>query len=237
MAGRGSKQDGNQDGNQDGGQRGGSASGWEGGQRGGQGSRRPDLGFGSDDDGAADGGFGTELDAFNPADWQPRRPRRGKTPGEGAGSVTEIAAEKAGFRSREPVQPTWQKPPARKPEAVKPDAAKQNLAKQNLAKPDPVKQAPPEQAPRPLRRRRTGRNAQFNIKAKPETIDAFCAIADARGWGLGETLEKAVALMQQTWPGDAVPDTGPDTGLNSGLKSAPKTSLDGGPDNRRKSSR
>lgn len=49
----------------------------------------------------------------------------------------------------------------------------------------------------PVRRRRTGRNTQFNIKAKPETIEAFCAVADAHGWGLGETLEHAVALLQR----------------------------------------
>lgn len=54
-----------------------------------------------------------------------------------------------------------------------------------------------------LRRRRTGRNAQFNIKARPETIEIFCRIADAQGWGLGETLERAVELLQRehgsTW--------------------------------------
>jgi hypothetical protein len=49
----------------------------------------------------------------------------------------------------------------------------------------------------PVRRRRTGRNVQFNIKAKPETIEAFCRIADAKGWGLGETLEVAVALLER----------------------------------------
>lgn len=47
------------------------------------------------------------------------------------------------------------------------------------------------------RRRRTGRNAQLNLKAKPETIEAFYQIADVHGWGLGETLEKAVSLMQK----------------------------------------
>jgi len=47
------------------------------------------------------------------------------------------------------------------------------------------------------RRRRTGRNAQFNLKAKPETIAAFCAVADRQGWGLGETLEQAVALLER----------------------------------------
>lgn len=49
------------------------------------------------------------------------------------------------------------------------------------------------------RRRRTGRNAQFNLKAKPETIAIFCAIADRQGWGLGETLEKAVELLQREY--------------------------------------
>ena len=58
--------------------------------------------------------------------------------------------------------------------------------------------APAEPA-RPLRRRRTGRNAQFNLKARPETIQSFCAVADARGWGLGETLEYAVALLQREY--------------------------------------
>ncbi|WP_299364875.1 hypothetical protein [uncultured Paracoccus sp.] len=58
-------------------------------------------------------------------------------------------------------------------------------------RPQPVRD---EAVPVP-RRRRTGRNAQFNLKARPETIATFCAIADQQGWGLGETLEKAVELM------------------------------------------
>jgi len=49
------------------------------------------------------------------------------------------------------------------------------------------------------RRRRTGRNAQFNLKAKPDTIEAYCAIADRMGWGLGETLEKAVELLEREY--------------------------------------
>lgn len=49
------------------------------------------------------------------------------------------------------------------------------------------------------RRRRTGRNAQFNLKARPETIEAFCAIADRQGWGLGETLEQAVVLLEREY--------------------------------------
>lgn len=51
----------------------------------------------------------------------------------------------------------------------------------------------------PPRRRRTGRNAQFNLKAKPETIEAYCFIADQQGWGLGETLERAVELLQREY--------------------------------------
>ena len=49
------------------------------------------------------------------------------------------------------------------------------------------------------RRRRTGRNAQFNLKARPDTIEAFCAVADRQGWGLGETLEKAVELLEREY--------------------------------------
>ncbi len=52
---------------------------------------------------------------------------------------------------------------------------------------------------KPVRRRRTGRNAQFNLKARPDTIQDFCAVADAQGWGLGETLEHAVALLQREY--------------------------------------
>lgn len=55
------------------------------------------------------------------------------------------------------------------------------------------------QSPEPLkvqRRRRTGRNVQFNIKTTPEAIAAFCQVADDNGWGLGETLERAIELLQ-----------------------------------------
>lgn len=51
----------------------------------------------------------------------------------------------------------------------------------------------------PQRRRRTGRNAQFNLKAKPDTIAAYCALADRMGWGLGETFERAVELLEERY--------------------------------------
>lgn len=63
------------------------------------------------------------------------------------------------------------------------------------------REAPPPKGEQ--RRRRTGRNVQFNIKARAETIEAFCAIADAQGWGLGETLEQAVALLAQRYAKEA----------------------------------
>ena len=56
-----------------------------------------------------------------------------------------------------------------------------------------------EGPPAPQRRRRTGRNAQFNLKARPETIAAYCTLADRMGWGLGETLEKAVELLEERY--------------------------------------
>lgn len=60
--------------------------------------------------------------------------------------------------------------------------------------PQPVMETPRADLPR---RRRTGRNMQLNLKARPETIAAFCAIADSQDWGLGETLEHAVALLER----------------------------------------
>ncbi|WP_136444005.1 stability/partitioning determinant [Pacificoceanicola onchidii] len=119
----------------------------------------------------ADLGFDDELEGFDPADWAPKPKAKPKPEAQAA---SRELAEATGFRSREPAR----------------------------AKPDPKPAKPKKPAKgagetKPVRRRRTGRNAQFNIKTKPETIEAFYAIADARGWGLGETLEHAVSLMQK----------------------------------------
>jgi len=49
------------------------------------------------------------------------------------------------------------------------------------------------------RRRRTGRNVQFNIKATSETIARFTALADKRGVPFGELLNQlldAVAVLE-----------------------------------------
>ena len=97
----------------------------------------------------------------------------------------------------------WQ-PAARKP-AAKPDPASARAAaasagfrsREPVVAPTPVPAAEPTH---PVRRRRTGRNRQFNIKARPETVETFYAIADAQGWGIGETLEHAVALLAEAHP-------------------------------------
>jgi hypothetical protein len=56
---------------------------------------------------------------------------------------------------------------------------------------------PEASARRVPRRHRTGRNVQFNVKASQETVDAFYAISDSKGWVLGETLEHALAALQR----------------------------------------
>lgn len=112
----------------------------------------------------ADLGFGDALQDFNPAEWQPEKPKAAND--RASKQAAGDAAKAAGFRSREP-------------------------------KAEPAAAAPLEAGRGPIRRRRTGRNAQFNLKARPETIEAFCAIADRKGWGLGETLEQAVQLLER----------------------------------------
>lgn len=50
---------------------------------------------------------------------------------------------------------------------------------------------------REQRRHRTGRNVQFNIKARAEAIEAFYSIADHEKWVLGETFERAVEALKR----------------------------------------
>jgi len=61
--------------------------------------------------------------------------------------------------------------------------------------------APAARTERERRRFRTGRNVQLNIKARPEAIDAFYAIADREGWVLGEAFEHAVAALERALAG------------------------------------
>lgn len=90
----------------------------------------------------------------------------------------------------------WQPKPKKAPQTA-PDAAQKAAEATGFKSREPAK--PKAEEPPQQRRRRTGRNAQFNLKAKPETIEAFCAVADTQGWGLGETLEYAVVLLEKTY--------------------------------------
>lgn len=88
----------------------------------------------------------------------------------------------------------------KKPERQNEAVTKQAAAKAGFVSREP-KTAPVAIPAKPAqqRRHRTGRNAQFNLKAKPETIAEFAAIADAQGWVFGEALEKAVELLAQKY--------------------------------------
>ena len=57
----------------------------------------------------------------------------------------------------------------------------------------------PQPAPaRQQRRHRTGRSAQINIKAKPETIADFTAWADRHGLSIAEAFEMAVKKLSDS---------------------------------------
>ncbi len=47
------------------------------------------------------------------------------------------------------------------------------------------------------RRRRTGRNVQFNIRATQEVIDEFKALSETQDWPDGLTLEHAISALKR----------------------------------------
>jgi hypothetical protein len=55
--------------------------------------------------------------------------------------------------------------------------------------------APPRREPR---RHRTGRNVQLNLKVRQEDADAFYALADEKGWVLGEAFQMAVQALKES---------------------------------------
>lgn len=59
----------------------------------------------------------------------------------------------------------------------------------------PVVPAAPQK--REQRRYRTGRNAQLNIKIKPETLEDFYALVDHHGWVQGEAFERAIEALKR----------------------------------------
>jgi len=63
----------------------------------------------------------------------------------------------------------------------------------------PSRQAtkPPKEPRRKSRVHRTGRNRQFNVKAKNETVERFYKMADERHVPLGELLEQALDALDR----------------------------------------
>ena len=62
----------------------------------------------------------------------------------------------------------------------------------------PAAPAPAKRAPH---RHRTGRTQQFNVRTRPETVEAIYAIVEQQGWLVGETLERAVAALKRELEG------------------------------------
>jgi hypothetical protein len=81
--------------------------------------------------------------------------------------------------------------------AVPPEQVRAVSEALNFQSREPSRQMIPEPHKREPRRYRTGRNIQLNIKARADVIEAFYAIADRRGWVLGETFERAVAALER----------------------------------------
>jgi hypothetical protein len=133
----------------------------------------------------ADLGFADALDDLDLSEFKPKPVKAAND--RPSKAATAKAAEASGFKSREAktVQDETAKPDMSIAEGVLVGQGADIAPKM----PETIQQ----------RRRRTGRNAQFNLKARPETIDAYCALADRMGWGLGETLERAVALLEKEY--------------------------------------
>jgi hypothetical protein len=59
----------------------------------------------------------------------------------------------------------------------------------------------PAPVPEPLQRKpryhKTGRTAQLNCRVMPASFDKVYAIADQRGWLVGETVERAIEALER----------------------------------------
>lgn len=95
---------------------------------------------------------------------------------------------------------TLQDPPIFTPK-TKPERLVQKETIERIAEDNnfPSRQAPkPVKEPRRKRRvHRTGRNRQFNLKAKNETVERFYKMADERHVPLGELLEQALEALDR----------------------------------------
>lgn len=84
------------------------------------------------------------------------------------------------------------------PKAAKPEQVRDVAEQAGFRSREPATPASPRTEPaREPRRHRTGRNVQFNLKVRRETVDAFYKLADEHGWVLGEAFEHAVAALER----------------------------------------
>lgn len=88
------------------------------------------------------------------------------------------------------------RPPAEQVRAI----SEANKFPSREAKSAPAPSAPAAPAlaveKREPRRYRTGRTTLVSLKTTPEASQAFYAIADAQGWKVGETFERALAALE-----------------------------------------
>ena len=69
------------------------------------------------------------------------------------------------------------------------------------ARPEAIRQiSEANNFPSRVRRRRTGRNVQLNVKVTPATLERFTAIADRNLWTFGELLERALDALEASAP-------------------------------------
>lgn len=84
-----------------------------------------------------------------------------------------------------------------KPTPRKATARREEIRQASEANNFPSRSPEPTKRPQvPQRRRRTGRNVQFNIKATAETIARFTALADKRNVPFGELLEQLLDAIE-----------------------------------------
>jgi hypothetical protein len=103
---------------------------------------------------------------------------------------------------REPVVPVFT-PRPRQSKPVEQEVIARIAEENNFPSREPVRRV---QEPRRQKRlHRTGRNQQFNIKAKDVTIERFYRMADERNVVLGELLELALDALEKTTPPSSNP--------------------------------
>jgi hypothetical protein len=89
--------------------------------------------------------------------------------------------------------------PKRPDVTVRKEAIRQVSEENNFPSRAPERPKKPETKPSaPQRRRRTGRNVQFNIKATSETVARFTALADRHGLVFGELLDQALDAFERS---------------------------------------